>query len=339
MQQIPRTDPSDLIALRDGIYADDLVIAAVAGLDFFTWLAKNTASEEGIAAGLELSPRPLNVLLTLCLAMGLVERDGEAFRPSRLAEEHLVQGSPWNLGPFFSSQWERPQCRELLEVLKTGKPASWSSTDEGGAWESRMEEDGFAASFTAAMDSRGAYLAPGMAENLPCEGYANLLDIAGGSGIYACSVASRHPHMRAAILEKPPVDRVAERSIAERGMSERVGVLAGDMFAEPLPTGFDMHLWSHVLHDWDLPQVAELLARSCASLMPGGMVVIHDAHINADRTGPLAVARFSVLLMHSTVGRCYSVAEMGRLLAEAGFGEISCAPAVAHRSLITAKKL
>lgn len=41
-------------------------------------------------------------------------------------------------------------------------------------------------------------------------------------------------------------------------MVDRIDVITGDMFAEPLPAGFDVHLYSHVLHDWDrqLPMVA-----------------------------------------------------------------------------------
>ena len=38
--------------------------------------------------------------------------------------------------------------------------------------------------------------------------------------------------MRATVFEKPPVDQVAAKLIAERGYADRVSVLAGDMFYE-----------------------------------------------------------------------------------------------------------
>ena len=34
----PVTDPTALYAIRDSLYAADMLIAAVSGLDFFTWL-------------------------------------------------------------------------------------------------------------------------------------------------------------------------------------------------------------------------------------------------------------------------------------------------------------
>ena len=109
------------------------------------------------------------------------------------------------------------------------------------------------------------------------------------------AMVTRHPHLKATVLEKRPVDRLASRSITERGFSGRVSVATGDMFHDPLPMGCDIHLFSNVLHDWDGPTVQELLAKSFASLVPGGMIVVHDAHINAAKTGPLPVAAYSAL--------------------------------------------
>jgi hypothetical protein len=80
-----------------------------------------------------------------------------------------------------------------------------------------------------------------------------------------------------------------------------------------------VHLFSNVLHDWGFAEVRQLLAISHAALVKGGLLVIHDAFINANKTGPLPVAEYSALLMHSTQGKCYSVGEYAELLGEAGF--------------------
>jgi acetylserotonin N-methyltransferase len=105
-----------------------------------------------------------------------------------------------------------------------------------------------------------------------------------------------------------------------------------------MPPVADVHLFSNVLHDWDQPTVQQLLNTSYAALPAGGMVMIHDAHLNAEKTGPLHVAEYSVLLMHSTEGRCYSVAEMERYLNQAGFRDVTWVEGAAARSVITARK-
>jgi SAM-dependent methyltransferase len=201
-----------------------------------------------------------------------------------------------------------------------------------------MEDETFAHQFTAAMDCRGRYLGPALAKNLDCQGRTRLLDVAGGSGIYACCIVARHPHLQATVLEKPPVDKAALAAIDKRGFADRVSVTPGDMLTDAWPRDCDAHLISNVLHDWDEPVVKQLLQKSFQALAPGGLLVIHDAHINETKTGPLPVAKYSALLMHSTEGKCYSTAEIGAYLKEAGFTDMRFRPTVADRSIITAVK-
>ena len=180
------------------------------------------------------------------------------------------------------------------------------------------------------------HAAPAVAKALDLSSRRKLLDIAGGSGIYACSLVAQHPHLTAAVFEKPPVNKVAASAIAQRGFADKVEVIAGDMFKEPLPGGFDIHLFSNVLHDWNEATVETLLRKSRAALPAGGLLVIHDAHINEDKSGPLPAAAYSALLMHATEGKCYSLCELGPLLRRAGFGEMAFQPAAADRSIVTA---
>jgi 3-hydroxy-5-methyl-1-naphthoate 3-O-methyltransferase len=222
--------------------------------------------------------------------------------------------------------------------LRTGKPANWGSEKDKKDWHKAMETEDFATQFTAAMDCRGVYLAQAAAKKLNLSSRQHLLDIAGGSGIYACSFCAHFSNLRATVLEKPPVDKITSAAIAKRGFQERVSVVASDMLTSPLPSGFDAHLFSNVLHDWDVPIVEQLIEKSFTALAPGGMLMIHDAHLNEDKSGPLHVAEYSTMLMHSTEGRCYSVAEMKNYLLKAGFTDFHFAPTAAARSIVTALK-
>jgi SAM-dependent methyltransferase len=331
------SDPLSLYHLRDAIVATDLLAAAIAHLDFFTWLDENPATMGAICAHFEIHPRPTDVMMTLLTAMGLVQLTGGVFLCTLRAREHLTAGSPWNLAPYYTSMKDRPQTLDMLKVLRTGKPANWGSYDPQ-AWAQAMEREDFAKPFTAAMDCRGVLLGPALAKRLDLAESKALLDVAGGSGIYACSLVARHSHLRASVFEKPPVDRIARESIAKRGYAEKVSVVAGDMFSDAWPEGYDVHLISNVLHDWDEPTVRTLLAKSYAALAKGGLLVVHDAHINAEKTGPLHVAEYSALLMNITEGKCYSVREMGAYLSDVGFEWIDHQPTTVGRSFILARK-
>ena len=334
----PATDPLPLYRLRDGIVAVDLLAAAVAHLDFFTWLAEHPATMGAICVQFEIHPRPADVMMTLFTAMGLTTKAGGVFHCTLRSREHLSAGSPWNLAPYYVSMKDRAPTLDMLRVLRTGKPANWGSYD-AQAWAQAMEREDFAQSFTAAMDCRGLLLGPALARKVDLAGQRALLDVAGGSGIYACALVLRHAHLRAAVWEKPPVDRIARESIAKQGCTERVEVLAGDMFAGGWPAGFDTHLLSNVLHDWDEPVVRELLAKSHAALAPGGLLIVHDAFINAEKTGPLHVAEYSALLMNITEGKCYSLAEMRGYLDGAGFEWMETQPTAVGRGYVLARRL
>lgn len=339
LTSLPRTDPLEIYRHRDGLYAVDLLTAALTEFDFFTWLAAHPGTPEAIGAALGLAPRPLDVMLTLFAAEGYLARapDG-TLHVTPLAREHLVSTSPFFIGPYFGSLKERPVVRDFVTILRTGRPANWGSYKNEKPWSDAMLTDEFATTFTAAMDCRGRYLGAALADRLDLRPATRLLDIAGGSGIYACTIVARHPHLTATVFERPPVDGIARTMIRRRESSAKVDVVAGDMFSDPLPRGYDLHLYSNVLHDWDVDKVRPLLATSFAALEPGGRLLVHDAHLDADKTGPLPVAKYSALLMSVTEGKCYSTREMETLLSAAGFRAIRHTPTAADRSVISATK-
>ena len=338
LTSVPETDPVDIYRVRDGIYAPDMLLTALVHLDLFSWLAEHPATKDEICRALEITERPTDVMLTLFAAMGLVEERQQVFHVTTLAREHLVKTSPWHLGPYYASLKDRPVALDLLEVLRTGRPANWGSQKNEKDWHRAMETEAFATQFTAAMDCRGVYLAQSVAKAVDLSRRRRLLDIAGGSGIYACSLVAHYPRLAATVFEKPPVDTIAARAIANRGCADKVKVVAGDMLTDALPENADVHLFSNVLHDWDVPVVRQLLAKSIDALAPGGLILVHDTFLNAAKNGPLHVAEYSVLLMHSSEGRCYSVGEMERYLTDAGFDDVTYVDGAAVRGIMVAAK-
>lgn len=333
----PKTDPSDIFHERDGIYAPELVAAAIVDLDFFTWLAKTPADAVSVCAAFGFAERPVDVMLTLFCALGYLDKRGGKFHLSEKGREFLVRDSPWFVGPYFTHFRGRPIYQALLETLRTDKPA-WAGAASRKAWAEAMEEDKFAEEFTGTMDSRGMYVGPVLASVLDLKQRRHVLDIAGGSGIYSCCIAAAHPHLKATVFERSPVDGVTRKCIARRGYSERVNVATGDMFRNELPRDCDVHLWSNAIHDWDVATNKRLLAKSFAALPPGGMVAVHDRHLNREKTGPLRIAEHSVFLMAGTEGRYYSIAEIEEYLTGVGFERCEYREVTLGYSVITAVK-
>jgi len=338
MEEHPlHNDPSRLLRYRNSIYASDLLVCAIAYFDFFTFLKERPRTLNEICEKMEIQPRPADVLVSLLLSMELVEMREHRYALTNLSATYLVSNSPESLVPYYASLKSRPQCVEFCEVLQTGKPAGWSSKKDGQDWLKSMRDQEFADSFTSAMDSRGVFLSRKLAERLNLNRHTALLDIAGGSGVYACSIVHLNSHLAATVLEIPPVDLASRRSIEAKGMSTRVNVVSGTMFEE-LPSGYDVHLFANVFHDWDMDTVIKLAANSFKSLASSGLIAVFDSHLNKFKNGPLPVAEYSCLLMHSTEGRCYSTKEISDVLSSAGFTQTKVMSVAADWSLITGKK-
>ena len=334
----PSTSPLSLYRYRDGLYAADLLTAAIVEFDFFTWLDARPSTLEAVCAHFAFHPRPADVMLTLFTARGYVERRGGLFHVSAVGHEHLTSASPWYLAPYFGALRERTFVQDFVRVLRTGQPASWGGGKSGQDWHVAMLDDAFARRFTAAMDCRGLYLGEALGRAVDLASHHRLLDIGGGSGIYSCALAARHRHLRATVLDQAPVAPIATTLVAERGLADRVTVTASNFFADPLPSSHDVHLFSNVLHDWDVSEVQHLLAASFAALEPGGLLLIHDAFIDAEKGGPVPIAEYSVLLMHASQGKCYATSEYERMLSDAGFTECRYQDTVADRGVMTARR-
>lgn len=338
----PTTDPGGILQLRDRQFSAELIATALLHFDLFTWMdERNGVTTDEIATEFGFASRPLDVLLTLCRAYGYLTttREGQSHLTAT-AREHLVAGSPWFLGPYFAPIRNTPIVDGYLSVLTTGKPGNWQAKSDGKDWHESMLDPEFANEFTGLMNSRGLALGQSLAAALTGRlgERRTLLDVAGGSGIYSATLVATHPQLSATILEQAPVDAIARSEILRHHLEDRVQVKTGDMFAEKWPIS-DIVLLSNMLHDWDLTEVRKLIAMAAEALPPGGLLVIHDAFISDDKSGPLAVAEYSALLMNITQGKCYTPQEYGEILADLRFEIGEYEDTIANRGFMTAVRI
>ena len=340
LTQQPATDPAQILRYRDRQYAAELLAAAIVHLDLFSWLKDNAGvSTEALRADFGFAERPADVRLTLCRANGFIVTQDDRQSLTPLAVDFLCGDSPWNLRAYYTPIQDTQITQDFLTVLRTGKPANWQAQEDGSDWHASMLDEDFARGFTELMNCRGlafgqklaAALGPHLADK------TTLLDVGGGSGIYASTLLAVQPQLTGAVLEQPPVDAIAREEIAQHGLQDRLEVISADMFAGDWPA-CDVLLLSNVLHDWDFPEVRTLCTKAAAVLESGGLLVIHEAFIHDDKTGPLPVAEYSALLMNICQGKCYTPAEYGGILAELDFAVGPYIDTIADRGFMTAVK-
>lgn len=334
----PQIDPTPLFELFRGSYATELLTSAVAHWNVFGRLAARPMRFEELCGELGLARRPGIVLVTALRAFQLIEEDAHgALRLSRMAEEHLVPGSPFDVSDYIGLAAKSPGVLAMVERLRTNRPAGTRADEDGAAFiyreglESAMEKERTARSLTLALASRARNVAPVLAERVALEEASLLLDVAGGSGLYAIAFLQRNPRLRAVVWDRPEVLKVAQEFASRAGVAARLECRPGDMFTDPVPSGADAILLSNVLHDWDEPECRRLVSRCAEALSgPRARLLIHDVFLNDALDGPLPVALYSAALFSITEGRAYSAAEYRRWLAEAGLDASEVIPTLVH---------
>lgn len=341
LTQLPLTDPTQIFRFRDRQYAAELLAVAVLELKLFEFVESvGSITVASVCQHYGFAERPVDVMLTLCRASGFLElsADGSS-RVTQLAKEYLVASSPWYLGPYYEPYRNSEVSAGFLRVLKTGKPANWGAKKDGDDWHESMLQLEFAKSFTEIMNCRGKVLGQHLADKTVSflAGKKNLLDVGGGSGIYALTMLARHSDMHGLVLEKSPVDKIAEANVEQFGMHDRLRVVSADMFESDWPS-CDVLLLSNVLHDWGFDEVNTLLRKGVACLSAGGVILIHEAFVNNAKDGPLPVAEYSALLMHITQGKCYAPNEYGEILGRLGCEVFPYEDTIADRGYMAAVK-
>ena len=316
--------PTPLMNLVTGFWSFKTFAAAVE-LGLFSRLAGGrTLTVAGARQELGLPERPADLLLTACASLGLLERSGDGYRNSALAEEFLVAGRPYYFGGQVSYCDQRTYLpwHRIVEALRTDRPLTWDPDTQESMFTTADPQ--LLATFWEAMYSTSIFTARALAGAVDLSGHHRLLDVGGGSGAYPIELCRLHPGLTATVLDLPHVCEIAAGKVDLAGLSDRIGTTAANFLTDAaLPTGHDVLLLSMILHDWDEPTNRELLAKAYAALPSGGLVIVSELLLDADRSGPAPAALMGMNMLVETVGgRNYSDLEYSEWLAGAGFTQV-----------------
>lgn len=319
----------------------ELLVAAVSHFRVFERLEHRSLSHGALTSQLGLTDRAGRVLLTGLRSLGLLDvtPGGDLTLPETV-RHHLLPGGDFYIGDYFSLAAHQPAVSSLVQRLRSSRPVEETSHGPGAAFiyregiESAMEAPDSARSLTLALTGRARNVAPLLAARLRFSPGDHLLDVGAGSGVYSLAALQAHPNLRVTAMDRPEVLKVVEEYAEAGGVRDRLTLLPGDMFKTPLPAA-DAILLSNVLHDWDIPECRALVDRCAQALNPGGRLLVHDAYLNDDFSGPLPVALYSVSLFTLTEGRAYSRAEVAGWLGAAGLVCGPLEPTLVHAGLLT----
>lgn len=308
-----------LLELSGGYWSTCALHAGVK-LDVFTQLDNGPVPAETVASRVGSDPRGLSMLLHALVALGLLEKQGEAFVATPFAASYLSRNSHEYLGHIIMHHHHlMASWANLDQAVRTGKPVRERVSHEDV--ESSRE------SFLMGMFNLAMQLAPRVVPQIDLSGHRRLLDIGGGPGTYAIHFCKQNPDLEAVICDLPTTRSFAEKTVAHFDLSDRIGFIDIDFEKDELPEGFDVAWLSHVLHGIGPDACGHLLKKAVKVLEPGGMVLVQEFILDDTRDAPVFPALFSLnMLLGTPDGQSYSEGEIVAMLQKAGATDVRRLP-------------
>jgi len=308
--------PEGLMAMATAFQRSRALLTAVE-LGVFTALAQGEEStgepmpSAEVAARIQADPRATDRLLNALTAMGLLRKEGGRFANTALTDVYLVKGRTEYMSNLGHTSHLYASWATLTEAVRKGGSVEESSAPSLD--ESRI------AQFIEAMHRRALKSADSLVARLDLSGVNRLLDVGGGSGVYAMAFARARKGLQATVLDLPPVARLAKGYIQEAGMSDRVSVRHGDYRMGDLGLGYDLVFLSAIVHINSPDANRALVRKAAAALNPGGRIVIQDFVMEPERVFPQRGALFALnMLVNTPAGDTYTGQEIASWLKEAG---------------------
>lgn len=306
----------DLMRLVHGFEPAKILLVAN-DIDLFRHLHQERTAAQ-LAAELEVDDRALELLLNALTAMGLVTKQGEAFRNAPVADRYLAgEDQRGHILRHIHHCWE--SWSDLAGVLRRGEPAF--------VREEAMlhDEETLNRDFIRGMDDVTRDLAPEVVQQLDLGGARRLLDVGGGPGTYARAFLAAHPQLEeVTILDLPKTLAVARERLQDYPRRDAIRLVEGDFHADPLGDDFDVVWVSQVFHSQDEAGCRLLIDKAWQALAPQGRLIVHEFLLEEDCTAPLQAALFGVhMLVMTRGGRTYSGPEIRAWMEERGF--VDCA--------------
>jgi len=299
-------------------YMPSRCILTALELDIFTAVGAG-ANAEQIGMRIHANARAVGMLLNALVALGLLSKSGDDYANTPESARFFVQGSKDNhrLGLLHTANiWHR--WSRLTDAVRSGTRVPIDLRNDAG--DNTPE---WTRNFITGMQRNAKERAPLVVKALGTSGVRRILDLGGGSGAYSIGFAKACPDVHCNILDLPEVVPLTAEYVSQAGVSEQVGLHAGNMLQDDFGCGYDLIMLNAICHMFSEEQNREIFRRAHHALAANGRLVVQDFILNPDKTGPQHAALFSLnMLVATDSGASYSELEYTDWMKTAGFAEV-----------------
>ncbi|MGR3802311.1 methyltransferase [Marinibacterium profundimaris] len=277
------TEADEISNIAFGFMGSKALFAALE-LEVFSKLAQAPRTSAELAEAVKIHPDRAMTLLTSLAGLGLVSVEDGRFSNSPAAEAFLVKGAKYDFSDYLRLQVGK-QMYPLLDQIEgalTGK-LDEADTKSYADWFSDPEE---ARLYSESQHAGSLGPARQLKKALDLSGKKSLLDVGGGTAAFDITLCAANPELTATVLEFPNVAALGREYVEEAGLTDRITYHEGNALEAEWPKGQDIVLMSYLFSGVPGDTHDRLIQQAWGVLNPGGMILIHDFVVKADRSGP-----------------------------------------------------
>ena len=225
----------------------------------------------------------------------------------------------------------------LEEGLKTGLPQNEAKNGEN-LFEALYSDADRLKEFIHAMSGiqMGNFMA--FSQAFDFSKFKTLVDVGGSAGLLSLMVAKHQAHMNCTSWDLPPVEPIANATIQQFQLSDRVKTAKGDFFKDAIPNA-DVVVMGNILHDWDEETKVMLMQKAFDALPTGGAFVAIEGIIDDERNKNVFGLMMSLnMLIETGKGFDYTFADFNKWANKVGFKSTSLIPLAGPSSAAIAYK-
>jgi hypothetical protein len=318
-EPVGQPSPSEqMIQLTSGhVIAQALYVIAELGIADLLATSPRTSAELAQATGAH-APSLHRVLSTLASLGVFMEQDNQTFALTSLGDT-LRSDVPESV-----RAWALVNCGiswraygELLFSVRTGRPG-FERAYGMSVFDYTAKHPDAMASFGKMLVDFAAQEVVAVASAYSLSDVKSVVDVGGGSGNLVAALLEANPCLHGTIFERPSVAETAVQWLHAGGLDQRCDVLEGDFF-ESVPTGGDVYVLSHVIHDWDEAHCLTLLGNCRRAIGPRGRLLIVETVLPGPNEPSQARLLDLIMLANTPSGQERTVEEYRDLLASADF--------------------
>jgi hypothetical protein len=198
----------------------------------------------------------------------------------------------------------------MNSAIRTGEPSA-NRALRGGIWGYLRENPDASRIFGEAMTGKAQGHIAGLLKVYDFSSFRVIADVGGGHGHLIQAIVAATPTVQGVLFDQPQVVQEAQVSA-----SDRLRVVGGDFFHDPLPEA-DAYILMEVIHDWDDDASRKILAAVRRAARANAKLLIVEALLPND-PAPNWPTTLDIVML-TIGGRQRTLEEYSALLRESGF--------------------